>query len=297
MVNTNAEDDTGKAKCQPVLEDYYECLHHRKEVCARPQNSHQHHSKGREISNPTTNLTSSLGSTPFPPATLSDRKEHRCPRPRSQANLAPSVSACAETGRQNARTPSRLPQSAGRPPARRRAERGPDTQSGPAGQPRRRSEREGGEVHPYHEEGPWAVEGGERESIALASGPRVDMCARVCTGGAEGGEGKRCVARGEEGVRITPVVRQGLTAATASFRTWDGIRRAARMFSREEPKRGLAMKEEEEAVAFPAASRARADRLHYSSRMCLSHNPVVPKRPSRFPRRSEYIVGPVHGRG
>ncbi|KAL6158184.1 hypothetical protein ACJBU6_03984 [Exserohilum turcicum] len=31
--NTNAEDDSGKAKCAPILEDYYECLHHKKEVC------------------------------------------------------------------------------------------------------------------------------------------------------------------------------------------------------------------------------------------------------------------------
>ncbi|KAI4960865.1 hypothetical protein J4E86_002491 [Alternaria arbusti] len=30
--NTNAEDDSGKAKCAPVLEDYYECLHHKKET-------------------------------------------------------------------------------------------------------------------------------------------------------------------------------------------------------------------------------------------------------------------------
>lgn len=32
VVNTNSEDDSGKKKCAPVLEDYYECLHHRKEV-------------------------------------------------------------------------------------------------------------------------------------------------------------------------------------------------------------------------------------------------------------------------
>lgn len=32
VVNTNSEDDSGKKKCVPVLEDYYECLHHRKEV-------------------------------------------------------------------------------------------------------------------------------------------------------------------------------------------------------------------------------------------------------------------------
>ncbi|EPE35107.1 hypothetical protein GLAREA_10803 [Glarea lozoyensis ATCC 20868] len=32
VVNTNTEDDTGKKKCKPVLEDYYECLHHKKEA-------------------------------------------------------------------------------------------------------------------------------------------------------------------------------------------------------------------------------------------------------------------------
>jgi len=32
MVNTSSEDASGQAKCVPVLEDYYECLHHKKEV-------------------------------------------------------------------------------------------------------------------------------------------------------------------------------------------------------------------------------------------------------------------------
>lgn len=32
VVNTNSEDDSGKRKCMSPLEDYYECLHHRKEV-------------------------------------------------------------------------------------------------------------------------------------------------------------------------------------------------------------------------------------------------------------------------
>ena len=35
VVNTSPEDDKGKVKCQPVLEDYYECLHHKKEVRRR----------------------------------------------------------------------------------------------------------------------------------------------------------------------------------------------------------------------------------------------------------------------
>ena len=34
VVNTSAEDDSGKKKCSPALEDYYECLHHKKEVSA-----------------------------------------------------------------------------------------------------------------------------------------------------------------------------------------------------------------------------------------------------------------------
>ncbi|KAH7032821.1 uncharacterized protein B0I36DRAFT_320102 [Microdochium trichocladiopsis] len=34
VVNTSAEDDSGKKKCSPALEDYYECLHHKKEVRA-----------------------------------------------------------------------------------------------------------------------------------------------------------------------------------------------------------------------------------------------------------------------
>ncbi|KAI1391294.1 uncharacterized protein F4822DRAFT_396248 [Hypoxylon trugodes] len=32
VVNTSGEDDSGKKKCAPVLEDYYECLHHKKEA-------------------------------------------------------------------------------------------------------------------------------------------------------------------------------------------------------------------------------------------------------------------------
>ncbi|KAI9817631.1 MAG: hypothetical protein M1832_004635 [Thelocarpon impressellum] len=32
VVNTTTDDDSGKSKCQPALEDYYECLHHKKEA-------------------------------------------------------------------------------------------------------------------------------------------------------------------------------------------------------------------------------------------------------------------------
>jgi len=39
VVNTNSEDDSGKKKCVPVLEDYYECLHHKKEVGYRSRPS------------------------------------------------------------------------------------------------------------------------------------------------------------------------------------------------------------------------------------------------------------------
>lgn len=35
VVNTSAEDDSGKKKCSFALEDYYECLHHKKEVSMR----------------------------------------------------------------------------------------------------------------------------------------------------------------------------------------------------------------------------------------------------------------------
>ncbi|KAI4151506.1 MAG: hypothetical protein LQ340_003462 [Diploschistes diacapsis] len=31
VVNTNEEDVSGAKKCAPALEDYYECLHHKKE--------------------------------------------------------------------------------------------------------------------------------------------------------------------------------------------------------------------------------------------------------------------------
>jgi hypothetical protein len=36
VVNTSSEDDSGKKKCAPALEDYYECLHHKKEVRMNP---------------------------------------------------------------------------------------------------------------------------------------------------------------------------------------------------------------------------------------------------------------------
>ncbi|KAK4242247.1 hypothetical protein C8A03DRAFT_40375 [Achaetomium macrosporum] len=32
VINTNEDDDSGKKKCVPVMEDFYECLHHRKEA-------------------------------------------------------------------------------------------------------------------------------------------------------------------------------------------------------------------------------------------------------------------------
>jgi NADH dehydrogenase (ubiquinone) Fe-S protein 5 len=40
VVNTNSDDDSGKRKCVPVLEDYYECLHHKKEVSCDPWSSY-----------------------------------------------------------------------------------------------------------------------------------------------------------------------------------------------------------------------------------------------------------------
>lgn len=35
VVNTNTDDISGGKKCLPAMEDYYECLHHRKEVSFR----------------------------------------------------------------------------------------------------------------------------------------------------------------------------------------------------------------------------------------------------------------------
>jgi len=32
VINGGEEDGSGKKKCVPAMEDYYECLHHRKEV-------------------------------------------------------------------------------------------------------------------------------------------------------------------------------------------------------------------------------------------------------------------------
>ncbi len=40
MINSSDDDDSGKKKCIPAMEDYYECLHHRKEV-RRPCRPHQ----------------------------------------------------------------------------------------------------------------------------------------------------------------------------------------------------------------------------------------------------------------
>ena len=41
VVNTNSEDGSGKKKCAPMLEDYYECLHHRKEVLHPSTTTHE----------------------------------------------------------------------------------------------------------------------------------------------------------------------------------------------------------------------------------------------------------------
>jgi len=35
-VVNSGEGEAGKKKCTPALDDYYECLHHRKEVCVDP---------------------------------------------------------------------------------------------------------------------------------------------------------------------------------------------------------------------------------------------------------------------
>lgn len=45
VVNTNTEDISGGKKCLPAMDDYYECLHHRKEVsCPVTLNQDNHRS-------------------------------------------------------------------------------------------------------------------------------------------------------------------------------------------------------------------------------------------------------------
>ena len=39
VVNTTADDVSGGKKCLPALDDYYECLHHKKEVSLLPNHS------------------------------------------------------------------------------------------------------------------------------------------------------------------------------------------------------------------------------------------------------------------
>jgi len=41
VMNTDTDDMSGGKKCLPMLEDYYECLHHKKEVSADSSNSKQ----------------------------------------------------------------------------------------------------------------------------------------------------------------------------------------------------------------------------------------------------------------
>ncbi len=55
VVNTDADNDSGKHKCRPVLEDYYECLHHKKEV--RTQPTRPPCSEDRPSTNTTTKTT------------------------------------------------------------------------------------------------------------------------------------------------------------------------------------------------------------------------------------------------
>ena len=39
-MNTNSDDVSGGKKCLPVMEDYYECLHHKKEVSSQSSQYH-----------------------------------------------------------------------------------------------------------------------------------------------------------------------------------------------------------------------------------------------------------------
>lgn len=59
-MNTNGDDESGKKKCVPVLEDYYECMHHKKEVSllststeAAANGAHTLHIAGRSNNGPT----------------------------------------------------------------------------------------------------------------------------------------------------------------------------------------------------------------------------------------------------
>ncbi|KAH7246788.1 hypothetical protein MRS44_014604 [Fusarium solani] len=49
VVNTSATDDSGKKKCGFALEDYYECLHHKKEVSSGPREAGAFGIAGQEI--------------------------------------------------------------------------------------------------------------------------------------------------------------------------------------------------------------------------------------------------------
>lgn len=92
VVNTSSEDDSGKKKCVPVLEDYYECMHHKKEVGWDPY-THEHGRRELWANTPTFAGRASDG------AASSIPKSRIEPRTREHANgRANTKSGSAEQG-------------------------------------------------------------------------------------------------------------------------------------------------------------------------------------------------------
>ena len=121
VTNTSAEDDSGKAKCVPVLEDYYECLHHKKEVGLAQVFS-------SSLSFPSRHARRSDGSSDL------EFKDEGWKR---------VLKAIQMTGRPHNGAPSRVPQAASQYQARRCAFRGRDTEAGYSGCAARGEELEG----------------------------------------------------------------------------------------------------------------------------------------------------------
>lgn len=99
VVNTSAEDPQSRKKCGPILEDYYECLHHKKEVRSR------------------TDLGETWGRIGYASWTIvwMDLADRRLLPPR--------------TARAHPSSPAGLPQGGEGKPQRRPADRGADTES------------------------------------------------------------------------------------------------------------------------------------------------------------------------
>ncbi len=112
VVNSTGEDSAGRKKCAPLLEDYYECLHHKKEVrCS-----------GR----------SADWECPAPVADLLAKNSVVCGLKLTDPAAYPRT-----------KTPARPPESPGGHPTRLGAERRPDTEPRPAGEGERYREGTG----------------------------------------------------------------------------------------------------------------------------------------------------------